>query len=125
MSMREWNILVVEDEPDGQMVIAGILNYFHVQVETVGTAEDALKILAGKSFNAVVIDLMLPGMDGLTLVQTLRENVSTASLPCIAITAYHTSAVKQQALDCGFDIYFSKPVDDTAFIRELNRLIES
>ncbi len=125
MPIHDWTILVVEDEPDGQTVVAAILNYFHIQAEVVGTAEEALKSLAVKAFSAVVIDLMLPGMNGLTLVQSIRESAPTSSLPCIAITAYHTSTVKQQALDCGFDAYFSKPLEDTAFVRELSRLIEA
>jgi CheY-like chemotaxis protein len=124
MSMRDWTVLVVEDEPDGQTVVAGILSYFHIRVEAVGTAEEAVKALAARAFNAVVIDLMLPGMNGLTLVQSIRENSTISALPCVAITAYHSSAVKEQALDCGFDGYFSKPLDDTAFVRELSRLIE-
>ncbi len=125
MSMRDWTVLVVEDEPDGQTVVAGILNYFHIKAEGVGSAEEALKALAARAFNAVVIDLMLPGMNGLTLVQSIRETASISSLPCVAITAHHSSAVKQQALDCGFDKYFAKPLDDTAFVRELSRLIET
>src|SRR5262249_35000866 len=112
MPMHDWTILVVEDEPDGQTVVAGILKYFHIKVTTVGSAEEALKTLANNTYKAVVIDLMLPGMNGLSLVQTIRETAPIAALPCVAITAYHTSAVKQQALDSGFDAYFSKPLED-------------
>jgi len=122
--MQDWNVLVVEDEPDGQVVVGGILSYFNINVESAGTGEDALKMLASKPYNAAIIDLMLPGIDGLSLVQTIRENPRIASLPCVAITAYHTSAVKQEALEKGFDAYFSKPLDDTSFVRELSRLIE-
>lgn len=121
--MNNWKILVVEDEPDGQMVVAGMLNYFNVHVEPVGTAELAITALQESSYSAAVIDIALPGMDGLTLIRKIRQNPETANLPCIAITAYHTSAVKQQAIDAGFDAYFAKPLDDTAFIREVSRLI--
>jgi len=62
-------------------------------------------------------------MDGLSLVREIRSNSDTSSLPCVAITAYHTSTVKQQTIDAGFDAYFSKPLDDTSFIRELTRLL--
>lgn len=123
-NMSDWNVLVVEDEPDGQMVVAGMLSYFNVNIDAVATAELALEALKQKQYAAAVIDLALPGMDGLSLIKAIRRTASTANLPCIAITAYHTSAVKQEAIDAGFDVYFSKPLDDTVFIRELSRVIE-
>jgi CheY-like chemotaxis protein len=71
----------------------------------------------------VVVDLNLPGMDGIELVREIRAHDVLQALPCIAITTYHTSAVKQQALASGFDAYFAKPLDDTAFVRELERVV--
>lgn len=124
MAMKDWNILVVEDEPDGQMVVAGILDYFNVSVDAVGNAEEALEALQHKPYTGVVIDLALPGMDGLSLVKRIRSNASTSSLPCVAITAFHTSGVKREAIEAGFDAYLPKPIDDTGFIRELSQLIE-
>jgi CheY-like chemotaxis protein len=122
--MSNWKILVVEDEPDGQMVVAGLLNYFNVAVDTVGNAEDALAALQQTQYTGAVIDLALPGMDGMTLLRTIRNTATTATMPCVAITAYHTSAVKQQAMEAGFDAYFPKPLEDTTFIRELSRVID-
>lgn len=122
--MSDWKILVVEDEPDGQMVVAGILNYFNVVVDTVGNAEDALAALKTKQYTGAVIDLALPGMDGMSLLKHIRNTPDVTAMPCVAITAFHTSAVKQQAIDAGFDAYFPKPIEDTIFIRELSRVIE-
>jgi two-component system cell cycle response regulator len=122
--MHDWKVLVVEDEPDGQMVVAGLLNYFNIPVEAVGTAEEALASLEATRYNLAIIDLALPGMDGVTLLHAIRANPSIAAMPCVAITAYHTSAVRQQMIDTGFDAYFPKPLDDTTFVRELSRLIE-
>jgi CheY-like chemotaxis protein len=122
--MNKWTILVVEDEPDGQMVISGLLNYFNVNVDAVGSAEEALHSLNDRQYNGAVIDLALPGMDGLQLIHQIRSNESITHLPCVAVTAYHTSGVKQQAINAGFDAYFAKPIDDTSFVRELSRLME-
>jgi CheY-like chemotaxis protein len=125
-AMNEWRILVVEDEPDGQMVVSGILNYFNVAVDAVADAEQALNALKSTKYTGAVIDLALPGMDGVSLMKNIRNNPNPQmqKLPCVAITAFHTSAVKQQAIDAGFDAYFPKPIDDTTFIRELSRVIE-
>jgi CheY-like chemotaxis protein len=122
-NLSDWNVLVIEDEPDGQDVITQILDLYHIATEVTATAEDGLARLREADFSAVIIDLNLPRMDGIELIRKVRAHEVLHSLPCIAITAYHTSAVKQQALASGFDAYFAKPLDDTAFVRELERVV--
>lgn len=121
--MQNWHILVVEDEADGQEVVAELLSHFHISSDAAPTAEEALNLLANKAYTAAIIDLALPGMDGWELLQAIRGNPKLANLPCIAITAYHTSVVRQQAIEAGFDAYFPKPLDDTSFVREVSRVI--
>lgn len=119
----DWNILVVEDEPDGQAVVSGILRNSNIATDAVGSAEEALSRLANQSYTGVVIDLALPGMDGMDLLTAIRNDPSIADLPCVAITAFHSSKVKKQALDAGFDAYLSKPIDRTMFVEELSRVV--
>jgi len=123
--MKNWTVLVVEDEADGQEVVQGILGYFDIGTDAVGTAEDAIALLRQRHYNAAVVDIGLPGMTGLELVQYIRDQKAFAHLPCIAITAYHTSQLKQDAFEVGFDAYFPKPLDDTSFVRELDRIISN
>lgn len=122
MTLQSANILIVEDEPDAQSVVADILDLYRIPSTVAPDAEVALNYLSQAAFDAVICDLHLPGMDGIELIQTIRANSFLRDLPAIAITAYHTSAVKQQALNAGFDAYFPKPLDDTAFVRELERI---
>ena len=122
-NLGEWYVLVVEDEPDGQDVVVQILDLYNIVIDVASTAEKALTRLDQATYTAIVIDLNLPGMDGIELVRAIREHKRLHALPCVAITAYHSSAVKQQALASGFDAYFPKPLDDTAFVRELERVI--
>ena len=118
-----WSILVVEDEPDGQEVVSSLLGNFNISVETAFTAEAALILLAQNTYTGVVVDLNLPGMDGLSLVKRIRENPTLAAIPCVAITAYHTSQVRHEAIAAGFNSYFPKPLEEIAFVRELQHLI--
>jgi CheY-like chemotaxis protein len=120
--MNTRRILVVEDEPDGREVVRDLLDYYEIPSEAVATAEEALKRLARESYDGVVIDLALPGMDGFGLLREIRGDARFSGLPCIAYTAFHTSMVKREALEAGFDAYFPKPLDDNAFVRELKRL---
>jgi CheY-like chemotaxis protein len=123
--MSSWNILVVEDEYDGQQVVSKMLKYMGVQSDVAATAEEALNKMASQEYTAAVIDLALPGMDGLALLSQIRANPATARMPCVVITAYHTSQVKQQALEAGANAYFPKPLDDTIFMREFERLLKN
>lgn len=122
-AIDQWHVLIVEDEPDGQDIVTQLLELYKISAEVTGTAEDALAWLQQTDYTAAIIDLNLPGMDGIELIREIRAHAVLNALPCVAITAYHTSAVKQQALTSGFDAYFSKPLDDSAFIRELARVV--
>ena len=121
--INNWRVLIVEDEADGQEVVQGILGYFNINTDVAETAEDAIELLARSQYTAAVIDLGLPGIDGLQLMRYIREQPTLMNLPCIAITAYHTSQLKREALEAGFDAYFAKPLDDTSFTRELDRIV--
>jgi len=121
--MSKWSILVVEDEPDAREVMAEVLGQHEIATDVVGSAEEALSLLAERQYTAAVIDLALPGMDGLALIRKMRSNPQTADLPCVAVTAYHSSLVKKQALDAGCNAYMSKPVDNGYLLRELERVI--
>lgn len=121
--MNNWRILVVEDEYDGQQVVSRILKYMGIQADVAATAEEALDLMAGQSYTAAIIDLALPGIDGLQLLSQIRANAATTQMPCVMMTAYHSAQVKKQALDAGVNAYFAKPIDDTIFIRELERLL--
>jgi DNA-binding response OmpR family regulator len=119
------HILIVEDDPDGADMVQMMLNSAGVETLVVGTAEAALTALnaSPEGFNAVIVDLALPGMDGLQLLQVIRKTPSMAQLPLVAVTAYHTPEMKVRMLDAGFDGYFAKPLDTTLFVQSLERLL--
>jgi len=120
-----WRILVVEDDPDGQAVVAHILDYLHYQIDVAGDGEEATRYLqaAGGAYNAVIIDLALPGKDGWTLLSEIQADPMTAHIPCLAVTGYHTSKLREEALQRGFTAYFAKPLDATSFARALESIL--
>jgi CheY-like chemotaxis protein len=115
--------LIVEDEPDGQEVLAGILAHFGYATQTVDNAEDALRLLENGQYTAVIIDIALPGMDGLALLKMIRQNPQTAAIPCMVVTAYHSSLVKKEAFEAGCNSYLTKPIKDRVFIEEMNHML--
>src|SRR5215468_527515 len=120
--MNNWHILIVEDEQDGREIAESLLGYFDIKTDLASTAEEALELLSTNHYTAAVIDLMLPGMDGLDLVRAIRSKAETASLPCVAVTAYHSSTTRRQAGEAGFNGFYPKPLDYSGFIEELNRI---
>jgi CheY-like chemotaxis protein len=118
-------ILIVEDDPDGQALVSHVIDHLNMPYDVAGDAEKALAKLfgSGETYQAVIIDLALPGKDGWELLGDIRNNPATSGLTCVAVTAYHTSKTREDALRAGFDAYFAKPLDATHFARELEALL--
>jgi CheY-like chemotaxis protein len=114
--MANYPILVVEDDPDGQEVVARMLKQVKVECEIAGSAEDAWEMLQSRSYIGAILDLALPGKDGFQLLNEIRNDPNLNQMPCIAVTAYHTPELKHDALNNGFDGYFAKPLNRTLFL---------
>lgn len=124
MSSKNWHILVVEDDPDGQEVVATILEHLNISIDVAGNVAEAEQFLfnSGRVYQAAILDLALPDKNGWELLEEILANPNTASLPCVAVTAYHTSKLREDALRAGFTAYFAKPIDATSFARRLEEL---
>jgi len=118
-------ILIVEDDPDGQALISHVIGHLKFPHDVVGDAEKAMNRLleADIPYRAIIIDLALPGKDGWELLADIRNNPQTANLTCVAVTAFHTSKTREDALRAGFNAYFSKPLDAMRFARELESIL--
>jgi CheY-like chemotaxis protein len=117
-------VLVVEDDPDGQEVVARMLKQVDVETEIAGTAERAWEMLNSKVYAGAIIDLSLPGQDGFQLLDAIRNDRSLKHLRCIAVTAYHTPEMRHEALRFGFDAYFAKPLNRTLFLGSIEDILE-
>ena len=125
MATNSWHILVVEDDADGQEVMSTLLGHLNISIDIASDAAEAEAFLfrSGKTYNAAVIDLALPDKDGWQILSEVLADPKTAELPCIAVTAYHTSKLREDAILAGFKAYFPKPIDGTTFLRELESVL--
>lgn len=123
--MSKKRILVVEDDPDGQEMITTMLQHLQFDVDTADDAESAGNALfrANNVYNAVIIDLALPGKDGWELLNEIIDNPETCDIPCIAVTAHHTSKLREETISAGFVAYFPKPIDATNLGRQLAQIV--
>lgn len=124
MRLQRGFVLVIEDEHDSMELVQEVLAYHGVQSIGAGTAEAALHELEQQTPILILIDLALPQMDGWTLMNHLHDIPHLAQVPKVAMTAFHTPSLANQALESGFDAYFPKPIDATTFVRELEGLLE-
>ncbi|CAG1008684.1 MAG: response regulator [Anaerolinea sp.] len=125
MVTGKWRILVVEDDSDGQEVMATLLGHLNIATDIASDASEAEQFLSqsGDAYSAAIIDLALPDKDGWQVLAGILANPQTASLPCIAVTAFHTSKLREDAILAGFKAYFPKPIDGTRFLRELESIL--
>lgn len=100
-------ILVVEDEPTLNRLITGQLKLAHYAVDSCLDGEDALVYLAGAEYDAVVLDIMLPRVDGLTVLHRLRAKQNRT--PVLLLTAKDSVEDRVTGLDSGADDYLVKP----------------
>ena len=124
MGVTSWNVLVVEDEEDSMELVQGILSHYGIPSFGAGTGEEALALLEQETPTLIIVDLALPGIDGWGLLKILKNNRELAHVPRVAITAYHTAELATAAIEQGFDAYFSKPIEATSFVRELQGIVE-
>jgi two-component system KDP operon response regulator KdpE len=108
--MQKPSLLVVEDEPGFSRLISLCLVREGFDVHTAANGEDALDLAAEIHPDAVVLDLGLPGMDGLTVLKELRERTN---MPVLVVTGQRTTDAIRRGLDRGADDYVTKPFSPT------------
>jgi CheY-like chemotaxis protein len=100
-------ILYVEDDQSSRDIMTRLLHHYHLEVDVVESGEIALDRMTHTSYDMVVIDLALPGMDGWRLLEQLQIN--HPNVKAMALTAYHDASVVQQAKRAGFLACLPKP----------------
>jgi two-component system response regulator (stage 0 sporulation protein F) len=114
-------MLVVEDDLGIQALLNQVLEPYAIDVECASTPEDALAMLGTQHYDGAIIDLILPGMNGCNLLESIRE--LEPDMPCIALTAYHSPELMARTVALGFNGYFTKPLQATLFARNVRNLL--
>ncbi|UCD37737.1 MAG: response regulator transcription factor [Fidelibacterota bacterium] len=102
------HILVVDDEADVREVVQLNLSREGFEVETAPDGQTALEMLRAKSFDAAIVDVMMPGMDGLALCRAIRQDVRLRRLPILLLTARDSEMDQIIGLEVGADDFISK-----------------
>ena len=122
--MSEYRFLVVEDSPVMRQLITFALS--RLRGALVDEAEDGvigLKMLVGKHYDLIIIDINMPIMNGLKLIGHIRSNPDTAQIPILVVTTEGVKEDMTRALELGANAYLTKPVDASRILRIVKKLL--
>jgi DNA-binding response OmpR family regulator len=111
VSAAQATILIVDDEAQNRRLLEALLEAAGYATTCAADAEEALASIVRRPPDLVLLDVMMPGMDGNELARVLKAGPSTASIPIIMVTANSDRAARLVSLDAGADDFLSKPVD--------------
>lgn len=122
-SLAGRRILLVEDNPANQQVASGLLALEGIDVTIVGDGAEALHCLSSRAFDAVLMDLHMPVLDGFEATRLLRREPRLRGLPVIGLSASVMSSDHQACFDAGMDAFVAKPIEPDELMACLRRLL--
>lgn len=122
MSISDWRVLVVDDEYDSAEIVGLIFEPYGSEIFITKNGIDCLNALERVQPTLIVVDLAMPKMDGWQTLVEIRALPQYDHVPVVAITAYHSSKVADDARQAGFDAYFQKPIDVDRFMDGIKKL---
>lgn len=115
MSEAAPKVLLVEDNSMNLELATDLLEACGIEVISANSGETAVKLAQEQMPNLILMDLSLPGMDGLQATAALKANPETRSIPVVAVTAHAMKGDEQKALAAGCEGYITKPIDTRMF----------
>lgn len=120
MKTNGRRVLVVEDNDMNMQLVEYLLEEGGVTIVKATSGEEALSITRrDEPFDLILMDIHLPGMDGLSVVREMKDDQRTANVPILALTAHAMRGDKDRFLDAGCDGYISKPIDVKTFLSSI------
>lgn len=116
-----FQILVVDDDKNTRLFLKAVLQSENYSVHTAANGEDALEVMDREHIDLVVLDIMMPKMDGYEFTKVLRENDN--NLPILMVSAKQLPADKQKGFLVGTDDYMTKPIDETEMLLRIKALL--
>ena len=122
-AISKQRLVVIDDEPGTVELLKMYFEMFNFEVSTALTGTGGLRAINEHAPTAVILDLMLPDMDGLEVCRQVRSTDATASLPVIMLSARTSRDDVQEGYDAGATAYFKKPVDLNKLLSETRRIL--
>ena len=115
-------VLVVDDNPPNHKLLEARLNAEYFEVLTATNGPDAIAVCERGECDIVLLDVMMPGMDGFEVCRRLKGQIATAHLPIVLVTALDQPSDRVRGLEAGADDFLTKPIDEVALIARVRSL---
>jgi two-component system sensor histidine kinase/response regulator len=123
-AIKGVRILLVEDNEFNQQVASELLSCAGIKVDIAGDGQQALEMLQKQSYDAVLMDMQMPVMDGMTATREIRQNNKFKELPIIAMTAHVMQKDVQMCIESGMNDHIAKPIDPDEMFKKLLKWIK-
>ncbi|HXU92439.1 MAG TPA: response regulator [Gallionella sp.] len=117
------NILVVEDNVANMYLIDFILNHAGYRVLQADTGEKAVELALREKPDLILMDIQLPGIDGLAATGRIRKSEGGQSMTIVALTSFAMTGDKERALAAGCNGYLEKPINPETFLEDIKRYL--
>ncbi|HEV3124328.1 MAG TPA: ATP-binding protein [Candidatus Dormibacteraeota bacterium] len=118
-------ILLVEDNPSNRELTKMVLNGNGFQVDVATDGREGLEKVRSNVYDLVLMDVRLPGLDGLTVTRMLKSDPKTAQVPVVALSAHAMKGDEQKALAAGCAAYITKPIEVAQFVHQISTFLEA
>lgn len=122
--MTPRTVLLIEDHAANRELVTELLSAVGYLVRSAGTAQDGLALAGQAPPDLVVLDIGLPGMNGIDALRALRADPRTRAVPALALTAFAMAGDEERILAAGFDAYLAKPIEVARFLAAVERLLQ-
>jgi len=123
--MADELILIVEDNDRNRKLVRDVLQFKGYRTAEAENAEDGLLLATDQRPALILMDIQLPGMNGIEALGQLRAQDSTREIPVVAVTASVMSHDREHVMAAGFDGYVGKPLDINEFLATVERVLEA
>jgi two-component system cell cycle response regulator DivK len=117
-------VLIVEDNERNLKLVRDVLQVKGYSTIEAGTAEDGIKLASEKKPDLILMDIQLPGMNGIDALKVLRKDPATAKIPVVAVTASVMQQDRKHITEAGFDGYVGKPINVKEFLEAVRHALE-
>ena len=117
-------VLIIEDNDKNLKLVRDVLQVKGYATLEAGSAEDGIALATERIPDLVLMDIQLPGMNGIEALKVLRAQAATASIPVIAVTASVMEQDRRQITQAGFDGYVGKPISLKGFLEAVRQTLE-
>ena len=121
--MKGMKVLVIEDNDGNRTLFRTVLELAGHEVLEAADAEVGITLARSEQPDVILMDILLPGMNGLEATRLLRQDEATRAIPVVALSAHASARDKERSLDAGCVGHITKPIDVKTFVQEMEGLV--